>query len=959
MTSAMSVEISVDAILFWRSLGMSDSIQVAVRIRPLSSSELSGKQRATKAIPESNQISISSRGFTFDRIFTEESTQEDVWENTVKPLFDGYVQGYNATILAYGQTGSGKTFSMGTACAPNEPPEVQGIIPRTISAIFRHIDECEGTLNCRVSVSFMEILNENVRDLLNPQSAQQPQIRDGPNGTVKVTGITEEPMQSAYDMITCLERGSQARATASTKMNAVSSRSHAIFTVNFTQSKTVGEVEEEIVSKFNFVDLAGSERLKRTGAVGVRMKEGIDINKGLFALGNVISALGDPARKGCHVPFRDSKITRLLQDSLGGNSRTLMIACISPAESNVEETINTLKYAHRARNIKNKPVVNRDPNVVKLEALYLQLAAVQEELRMYKEAAGGNFPSANSEEVLFLQEKAFVLEGQVCKLQSKVRKLSVQIRAMKESSQAKHAALAALRTRMTQLRPDDQHIFDEPAFTTLWNNNEEEVTKPRQGTSSIPRLKARTECSGPMQAERSREEEERQEMDNKQEEDTDAEVESLIVMQDLKEREHGLNLKRMAEEEEIVGMELSEKESLLAKLEEEQQRALQMHEEYKERVTFMEREIASLIKERDQTLSQPGAEQNDKDNLAKVAEQYRQRLKKLEQKLKEAQRQLKEHTTLRNRLSQDEAQLARLREEVSRAKQLKVAIQKQRKEENEKHRRFMQEQQQAMKQLQKQGRQKELELGKLRRDMEKQKNVMQRKLQEITSLRSQMQYRTTKQNSKRKEADSPASEDLVVASTKRPLCLMKPRNYTQLLQLLDKHDVPVPAKLRAGCNERSAESTEVEKDPVPSPEVEGLKKTVTKLSANLAKLKKDRKTHDQEMKQMRAQAELDKSALAEHIKNQDLQLQEQANLLQQLQIQNEKLKKVSVAEMAQYARAHTERTLHQTLQMAHAAISEGTSKPVPVAVMHRQMMSNPNFKENEPVPLQGYPLSPR
>eukprot|EP00808_Paulinella_micropora_P025974 g7326.t1 len=419
-----------------------------------------------------------------------------------------------------------------------------------------------------------------------------------------------------------------------------------------------------------------------------------------------------------------------------------------------------------------------------------------------------------------------------------------------------------------------------------------------------------------------------------------------------------------------------------------------MHEEYKERVTFMEREIASLIKERDQTLSQPGAEQNDKDNLAKVAEQYRQRLKKLEQKLKEAQRQLKEHTTLRNRLSQDEAQLARLREEVSRAKQLKVAIQKQRKEENEKHRRFMQEQQQAMKQLQKQGRQKELELGKLRRDMEKQKNVMQRKLQEITSLRSQMQYRTTKQNSKRKEADSPASEDLVVASTKRPKvqnvdssqaqrvgpmetlrstlqstqetvhsmldeAKVARRNYTQLLQLLDKHDVPVPAKLRAGCNERSAESTEVEKDPVPSPEVEGLKKTVTKLSANLAKLKKDRKTHDQEMKQMRAQAELDKSALAEHIKNQDLQLQEQANLLQQLQIQNEKLKKVSVAEMAQYARAHTERTLHQTLQMAHAAISEGTSKPVPVAVMHRQMMSNPNFKENEPVPLQRYPLSPR
>lgn len=195
---------------------------------------------------------------------------------------------------------------------------------------------------------------------------------------MQVVGANEEGVSSYEEMLACLDRGTVCRSVGSTSMNAVSSRSHAIFTVTLEQSVPGGQENahdnndrvatgaeaapggaDAIVSKFHFVDLAGSERAKRTGAAGDRLKEGININYGLLVLGNVISALGDEARKGSHVPYRDSKLTRLLQDSIGGNSRTLMIACISPADTNFAESYNTLVYANRARNIKNKPVVNR------------------------------------------------------------------------------------------------------------------------------------------------------------------------------------------------------------------------------------------------------------------------------------------------------------------------------------------------------------------------------------------------------------------------------------------------------------------------------------------------------------------------------------------------------------------------------------------------------------------------
>ena len=226
-------------------------------------------------------------------------------------------------------------------------------------------------------------------DRIMPQK-KEISIREEKNGTISVYGLKEVTVKSGEEMAECLNFGSSQRITASTMMNASSSRSHGIFTISIEQHMIddLGGVEnnqdekrdEFMVAKFHFVDLAGSERAKKTGAVGATLKEGISINKGLLSLGNVISALTEESRKNAHVPYRDSKLTRILQDSLGGNSRTVMLACCSPAETNYEETLNTLKYANRARNIKNKPVVNRDPASQQIAQLRQQVYELQKEL---------------------------------------------------------------------------------------------------------------------------------------------------------------------------------------------------------------------------------------------------------------------------------------------------------------------------------------------------------------------------------------------------------------------------------------------------------------------------------------------------------------------------------------------------------------------------------------------------
>jgi len=379
-----------------------DSVKVAIRVRPFVSNEkLAGAVNVLEYLTPTQLQIGGTHTFSYDHLYPDTTKQAEVYETCVAPLVQSFFEGYNATILAYGQTGSGKTHTMGTSSSAHLSPEEYGIIPRVIHELFDLMKSRESSHIFLVNVSFLEIYNDELIDLLctiprGRPDRPVPHIKEGRGDKIEVENIVKCEVKSVEETMDALERGSMNRAVGSTNMNAASSRSHAIFTLQLSQKvlakdDDLGVSNDEIItSKFHFVDLAGSERLKRTGAVGDRMKEGININQGLLALGNVISALGDPSRKGSHVPFRDSRITRLLQDSLGGNSKTLMIAAVSPADTNKEETLNTLQYANRAKNIKCKARVNRDPISQKMDILRGRIKELEAELSVYR---AGNVPT--------------------------------------------------------------------------------------------------------------------------------------------------------------------------------------------------------------------------------------------------------------------------------------------------------------------------------------------------------------------------------------------------------------------------------------------------------------------------------------------------------------------------------------------------------------------------------------
>ncbi|NXL71488.1 KI21A protein, partial [Leptocoma aspasia] len=390
------------------------------RIRPqLPKEKIEGCHICTSVTPGEPQVLLGKdKAFTYDFVFDLDTWQERIYTTCMGKLIEGCFEGYNATVLAYGQTGAGKTYTMGTGFDMNTSEEEQGIIPRAISHLFSGIEERRRAAQSqgvaapefKVSAQFLELYNEEILDLFD--STRDPdarhrksniKIHEDASGSIYTTGVTSRLISSQDELIQCLKQGALSRTTASTQMNVQSSRSHAIFTIHLCQTRLCarpelvnGEVSslldgsqpaaeyETLTAKFHFVDLAGSERLKRTGATGERAKEGISINCGLLALGNVISALGDQSKKVVHVPYRDSKLTRLLQDSLGGNSQTIMIACVSPSDRDFMETLNTLKYANRARNIKNKVVVNQDKTSQQISALRAEIARLQMELMEYK-----------------------------------------------------------------------------------------------------------------------------------------------------------------------------------------------------------------------------------------------------------------------------------------------------------------------------------------------------------------------------------------------------------------------------------------------------------------------------------------------------------------------------------------------------------------------------------------------
>uniref|UniRef100_A0A665T6Y4 Kinesin-like protein KIF16B n=1 Tax=Echeneis naucrates TaxID=173247 RepID=A0A665T6Y4_ECHNA len=370
--------------------------------------------------------SMRDRTKTFTYDFSYDSTdckratfvsQEKVFRDLGTDVLKAAFEGYNACVFAYGQTGSGKSYTM------MGNPGDAGLIPRICEGLFSRISEATrwDEASFRTEVSYLEIYNERVRDLLRRKSTQtyNLRVREHPKDGPYVEDLSKHLVQNYSDVEELMEAGNINRTTASTGMNDVSSRSHAIFTINFTQAKFDAEMPSETVSKIHLVDLAGSERADATGATGVRLKEGGNINKSLVTLGNVISALADMTQDGVNtnlkkksvfVPYRDSVLTWLLKDSLGGNAKTIMIATISPADVNYGETLSTLRYANRAKNIINKPTINEDANVRLIRELRAEIARLKALLVQGNQIALLDSPTALSMEEKLHQNEARVLE---------------------------------------------------------------------------------------------------------------------------------------------------------------------------------------------------------------------------------------------------------------------------------------------------------------------------------------------------------------------------------------------------------------------------------------------------------------------------------------------------------------------------------------------------------------------
>ncbi|XP_066558377.1 kinesin-like protein KIF3B isoform X2 [Amia ocellicauda] len=363
----------------------SESVKVVVRCRPMNDKEVAANfERVVSVDVKLGQVSVkNSRGasnehpkmFTFDSVYDWNSKQVELYDETFRPLVDSVLLGFNGTIFAYGQTGTGKTYTMEGV---RNDPERRGVIPNSFEHIFTHISRSQNQ-QYLVRASYLEIYQEEIRDLLSKDQSRRLELKERPDTGVYVKDLSSFVTKSVKEIEHVMNVGNQNRSVGATNMNEHSSRSHAIFVITVECSELGLDGENHIrVGKLNLVDLAGSERQNKTGAQGERLKEATKINLSLSALGNVISALVDG--KSTHIPYRDSKLTRLLQDSLGGNAKTVMVANIGPASYNVEETLTTLRYSNRAKNIKNKPRVNEDPKDALLREFQEEIARLKAQL---------------------------------------------------------------------------------------------------------------------------------------------------------------------------------------------------------------------------------------------------------------------------------------------------------------------------------------------------------------------------------------------------------------------------------------------------------------------------------------------------------------------------------------------------------------------------------------------------
>uniref|UniRef100_A0A4W5Q3Q4 Kinesin family member 21A n=1 Tax=Hucho hucho TaxID=62062 RepID=A0A4W5Q3Q4_9TELE len=764
------------------------------RIRPqLAREKIEGCHICTFVTPGEPQVMLGKdKAFTYDYVFDMDSCQDSIYASCTEKLIEGCFEGYNATIFAYGQTGSGKTYTMGTGFDVNIGEEELGIIPRAVTHLFRGIEQRQQAAKeqgrpvpeFKINAQFLELYNEEVLDLFDSTRDLEARtqkshikIHEDANGGIYTVGVTTRTVATEAEMMQCLKLGALCRTTASTQMNVQSSRSHAIFTIHLCQVRvcqdnnetdnkvTNGNSEmeeyETLTAKFHFVDLAGSERLKRTGATGDRAKEGISINCGLLALGNVISALGDRSKRSTHVPYRDSKLTRLLQDSLGGNSQTMMIACISPSDRDFMETLNALKYANRARNIKNKVMVNQDKASQQISALRTEIARLQMELMEYR--TGKRMVGEDGMDSIndMFHENSM--------LQTENSNLRIRVKAMQETIDAQRARLTQylsdqanqvlaragegseeignmIQSYIKEIEDLRAKLLESESMNENLRKNLSRASSRQSfypGTFSPALLAPEKEASDIIEMakkdleklkkkERKKKKSDHEEEDDEEEEDMDVEESSDDSDSESDEKEN------FQADLANITCEIAIKQKLIDELENSQRRLHTLKQQYEQKLMMLQSKIRDTQLERDKVLQNMGSVETCNDDKAKkIKQEYEKKLSLMNKELQKLQSAQKEHTRLLKNQSKYETQLKKLQLDVTEMKKTKVRLMKQMKEQQEKNRMTESRRNREIASLKKDQRKQEHQLKLLEAQKRQQELILRRKTEEVTALRRQ------------------------------------------------------------------------------------------------------------------------------------------------------------------------------------------------------------------------------
>eukprot|EP01112_Ceratiomyxa_fruticulosa_P016131 TRINITY_DN4840_c0_g2_i1.p1 TRINITY_DN4840_c0_g2~~TRINITY_DN4840_c0_g2_i1.p1 ORF type:complete len:1103 (+),score=300.04 TRINITY_DN4840_c0_g2_i1:27-3311(+) len=466
------------------------NVQVVVRARPMNPKEIDGREFSVLDVrPERKEItfvgpkSASSKTFTFDTVYGTNSTQKEVFDNTVVPIVDEVLKGFNCTIFCYGQTGTGKTYTMeGDSCSI----EHAGIIPRSIHYIFDALERSSSEYTVRVS--HLELYNEELHDLLSSESKTLRIYEDmgttnGPNNSnpntkraLMVNNLEEVNVSTAQAIFNILDKSTRKRMTAETLMNKQSSRSHCVFTIIIHTKEVTIEGEDLLkVGKLNLVDLAGAENVSRSGATDQRKREAGMINQSLLTLGRVITALTEHSS---HIPYRESKLTRLLQESLGGKTKTCIIATVSPSSGNIEETLSTLDYAHRAKNIKNRPEVNQKMTKKALIKEYTQeIELLRNQLATAREKDGVYLPveQYNAMDLELKNRRAAAVE-----IEQAIEKKEAELDAINKLFKKTKEDLLITTNTLTQTQGTLQKTIEDLNVTSNTLNQTQEVLQQTQ-----------------------------------------------------------------------------------------------------------------------------------------------------------------------------------------------------------------------------------------------------------------------------------------------------------------------------------------------------------------------------------------------------------------------------------------------------------------------------------------------